>query len=221
MILTCPACATRYLTDPAVLGPSGRMVRCAKCAHSWMQTPPADMPRRVDLPPPPPPADPGARVNLPARFVPRAAQRFGTGSLLLAGIVLAVALSGAYVARERIVAAWPQAERVYATLGIRAVALGAGLRLDNVTFVRRRIDGEDAMVVEGHVTNVTDTAQPVPTLRATLRNDSNQWLTDWTFSLDRMELAPGESATFTTTTRNPPEASKRLSITFTEGPAGG
>ncbi|HLB80727.1 MAG TPA: DUF3426 domain-containing protein [Dongiaceae bacterium] len=221
MILTCPACATRYLTDPAVLGPSGRMVRCAKCAHSWMQTPPADMPRRVDLPPPPPPADPGARVNLPARLVPRAAQRFGTGSLLLAGIVLAVALSGAYVARERIVAAWPQAERVYATLGIRAVALGAGLRLDNVTFVRRRIDGEDAMVVEGHVTNVTDTAQPVPTLRATLRNDSNQWLTDWTFSLDRMELAPGESATFTTTTRNPPEASKRLSITFTEGPAGG
>ena len=220
MILTCPACATRYLTDPAVLGPSGRMVRCAKCAHSWMQTPPADMPRRVDLPPPPP-AEPGARVNLPARFVPRAAQRFGTGSLLLAGIVLAVALSGAYVARERIVAAWPQAERVYATLGIRAVALGAGLRLDNVTFVRRRIDGEDAMVVEGHVTNVTDTAQPVPTLRATLRNDSNQWLTDWTFSLDRMELAPGESATFTTTTRNPPEASKRLSITFTEGPAGG
>ncbi|MEX0698055.1 MAG: DUF3426 domain-containing protein [Dongiaceae bacterium] len=220
MILTCPACATRYLTDPAVLGPSGRMVRCAKCAHSWMQAPPADMPRRVDLPPPPP-VDPGSRVNLPARFVPRVARRFGVGSLLLAGIVLAVALSGAYVARERIVAAWPPTESLYAALGIRATALGAGLRLDNVTFVRRRIDGQDAMIVEGHVTNVTDTAQAVPTLRATLRNENNQWLTDWTFSLDRPELAPGESATFTTTTRNPPEASKRLSITFTEGPAGG
>ena len=219
MILTCPACATRYLTDPAVLGPSGRMVRCAKCAHSWMQTPPADMPRRVDLPPPPP-AGPGTRVNLPTRFVPRSPRRFGVGSLLLAGIVLAIAVAGAYVARERIVAAWPPAENWYAALGIRAVALGAGLRLDNVMFVRRRIDGQNAMVVEGHVTNVSDAAQPVPTLRATLRNENNQWLTDWTFRLERPELAPGESATFTTTTRNPPEASKRLSITFTDGPAG-
>ncbi|MEX0815303.1 MAG: peptidoglycan-binding protein, partial [Dongiaceae bacterium] len=97
-------------------------------------------------------------------------------------------------------------------------APGAGLKLD-ATFVRRRIGGEDVIVVQGHVSNTTDVIQPVPTLRAVLRNDKNQWLTDWTFSIEQSELRPGESATFTTMARNPPEASKRLSITFTDGPA--
>ena len=49
MILTCPACSTRYSVDPVNLGRDGRMVRCVKCGHSWMQRPPADMPKSVDL----------------------------------------------------------------------------------------------------------------------------------------------------------------------------
>ena len=49
MILTCPSCATRYLVDPAALGETGRMVRCARCAHTWVEFPPDDMPKRVDV----------------------------------------------------------------------------------------------------------------------------------------------------------------------------
>jgi predicted Zn finger-like uncharacterized protein len=40
MIVTCPACATRFVVDPAALGPQGRMVRCARCAETWFQAPP-------------------------------------------------------------------------------------------------------------------------------------------------------------------------------------
>ncbi len=35
MIVSCPACQTQFNVDPALLGPGGRKVRCAKCAHQW------------------------------------------------------------------------------------------------------------------------------------------------------------------------------------------
>lgn len=41
MILTCPECSARYVVDPKALLPNGRMVRCAKCKHSWKEAAPA------------------------------------------------------------------------------------------------------------------------------------------------------------------------------------
>jgi len=39
MILTCPACDTRYVVKDGAIPPGGRQVRCASCKHSWHQDP--------------------------------------------------------------------------------------------------------------------------------------------------------------------------------------
>ena len=39
MILTCPACSTKYVVKDGAIPPAGRQVRCASCRHSWHQEP--------------------------------------------------------------------------------------------------------------------------------------------------------------------------------------
>ena len=39
MILTCPACDTKYVVKDGAIPAGGRQVRCASCKHSWHQEP--------------------------------------------------------------------------------------------------------------------------------------------------------------------------------------
>lgn len=73
MIITCPACATRYVVPDSAIGIDGRTVRCAKCKHNWFQEGPRIEPAPVaELPsvtapvaPPEPPAPPPEPVTPP------------------------------------------------------------------------------------------------------------------------------------------------------------
>src|SRR5690606_17469788 len=77
MILSCPSCATRYVLDPARLRPSGRTVRCARCAHTWHAEAPAvslaeSEARQPVITNPPPAAEESAAVRPSRRPSPAA-----------------------------------------------------------------------------------------------------------------------------------------------------
>ena len=78
MILTCPACDTKYVVKDGAIPPAGRQVRCASCKHSWHQDPETGLPEQeaasteqaqgiVDFGgPPQPQPDPEPVAEIPA-----------------------------------------------------------------------------------------------------------------------------------------------------------
>lgn len=212
MILSCPACSTRYLLEPAALGPRGRQVRCAKCGHSWQQMPPADMPREVDVSLP----APGA-LALPDSASTGSGGRRGLGLPLLIVVLVALGLAGGYFFRARIVAEWPQTAGVYELIGLPVRAMGAGLELTNVAYVRRQANGGTVIDVQGEVSNRTDRNIVLPPLRIALSDDQDKQLFNWTFALDRSTIAPGETIVFKTEGKDPPPEATKLQVTFAGG----
>lgn len=77
MRLACPSCAAAYDLPETLFLAGPRMVRCAKCGHSWMASapeppapePPSEPPAPEPEAPPPAPADaaPGAEAEPAAR----------------------------------------------------------------------------------------------------------------------------------------------------------
>ncbi|HSK41058.1 MAG TPA: MJ0042-type zinc finger domain-containing protein [Arenibaculum sp.] len=224
MILTCPACSTRYVVDPSALGSDGRLVRCAKCGNSWMQQPPVDMARPVDAASPldaPPealpeearPLAPGS--NLPA--LPRRRSR-RTAVWWLAGAVLVGGLAaGAVFSREEVVAAWPAAARLYDTIGMPVEAVGAGLQLRNVRSERRVEEGGTILFIQGQITNVSDRHRPVPALRAVALDGQRRQLRQWSITASHGDLVPGDVATFESILRDPDPQISEVAITFDGG----
>jgi predicted Zn finger-like uncharacterized protein len=76
MQVTCTNCRARYAVDPLAIGPSGRIVQCARCNDRWFQTvklePP---PARSFDPPPKTDFEPAAAASAPSSPAPSAPEK--------------------------------------------------------------------------------------------------------------------------------------------------
>ncbi|MEQ8355390.1 MAG: DUF3426 domain-containing protein [Kiloniellaceae bacterium] len=211
MIVSCPACESRFEVDQANLGFDGRTVRCGKCGNCWHQMPDNDPRAAVaeeSVPPPPPRRRPAAP--------PRKRSRAPLAGWILLLLFVAGVAAGGWLERQRIVAQFPQLRDVYALLGIPLDSAGPRLLLSDVSLNSEVIGGDTMISVRGVVTNPSDFKQAVPMLRAQLTNAAGDVLAEWTFEAPRAELDAGAAVDFETKTKNPPEGAQDLSITFVE-----
>lgn len=152
-------------------------------------------------------------TTLPA--VRRTPRRWPARLAWLALIALLVAIgAGASLYRDRIVAAWPAAERLYAAVGFEPAPLGHGLSLEILQSGQVEDGGTTVLQVSGRIENTTTTTREVPPLRAALFDAEERELQHWSFRAPVPKLLPKEQVTFKTRLKNPPKDAVRLSIIF-------
>ncbi len=226
MILTCPACSTRFAVDDGALGTAGRRVRCGKCQHVWHQDPPiveeepfptlfgqvapdeAPPPTTIDDTEEPPVRRPRPRAPEPEPERSRAG--YAWAALVL---VLALVIGGGWAFRDDLVKAWPSARRLYDLAGIPVEPLGAGLELRQVTWKRDQQGGVPVLLVEGDVANVSHEVRTVPRIRGALVGDGKE-VQHWEFAPSQAKLLPGETVHFHTELKNPAAGAQRLTMNF-------
>ena len=199
MIVRCPNCRTRYLVDLAVLGETGRRVRCTRCGHVWHQTPGVDAPAASDSATPPVPLD------RPPAWAGWAA----------AGLFVIAALAGLALARNAIVTSWPGTVSIYDAVGLPIQApLAQGLRIVDVQSERVKDGDRIILLVRGLVQNTTEKGRRLPPLRAVLADEAGSALHQWPVAALARVLDGGQSTPFESWLENPPEGAAKVSVGF-------
>jgi predicted Zn finger-like uncharacterized protein len=230
MILSCPACKTRYVVPDSAVGPSGRQVRCASCRHSWLQPPPSprtsaewQAPAPAAPPPPPPlrkpePARAAASMLGPAPepenyhafaheppFRPRRnPARMWTIVAIVAAALMLAATAAIYSF------GLPE-------LGVDIALPGRGatpLKLEFQAENRTLASGNALLTVTGLITNPTRKVQRVPQLRAEVRDAAGKVVYSWPISPPVSELQPGQSAKIDNAQTDVPANASKLHIAF-------
>jgi predicted Zn finger-like uncharacterized protein len=214
MILSCPDCHTRFAIDAAHLAPDGRRVKCGKCAHIWYESMPKveeDPPIPIEVTPYDPEEDPrGGRRNLPALRQLRSSRGARTAWVVSAALLVAI-LTVLWFGRGPIALAVPQAEALYASIGIDAFPpRGEGLEVEfNVSAEGGKL------ALKGEVINISNGARDVPELYVLISDADKNVLKSWSFMIDTARLGPGERASFTSQTEEIPARAANVSVLFT------
>jgi predicted Zn finger-like uncharacterized protein len=74
--------------------------------------------------------------------------------------------------------------------------------------------GNELFAVSGRVINPTESDQPVPPLRAELRNSAGKLIYSWTIAPPARVLPPGASASFNSAEVNVPKGADQLTVTL-------
>jgi len=242
MILTCPECSTKYLTDPKAIGANGRTVRCAKCSATWFvsaeeaqqaardkadelalqdnQQAAAEDSVAPEIAKASTPqntkkgADAILRDKADAEKL-RSRRKVITAIWIIPLLLLITAAILAYIFRQDVVNRIPKAATIYKSFGVTVKQ--AGLEIENPTVRNAIIDGQTVLVVNSAIRNVSTDPQNVPMVQITLHNGAGDMIAEWFVEPKATTLDPKGRLEFASQYPDPPVDAVRLSYDFAPG----
>jgi predicted Zn finger-like uncharacterized protein len=219
MILTCPACATRYFVNEAKLGPQGRKVRCASCGASW-QAGPDGLAAKGVAEPLAEPLEPVRPADaLPQSFRAQAQARKQARRAVAAGAVWAGLVAGfavlmlcAVVFRVQVVRLLPRAAGAYAALRLPVNPLG--LTPEQVQASPGLQDGHPMLFVSGVERNIEAAPRAPADLRVSLYDRAGARVASLVAPVAGDALSPGEGRSFRTAFVDPPLSGVQVGVDF-------
>ncbi|MBT9291111.1 MJ0042-type zinc finger domain-containing protein [Prosthecodimorpha staleyi] len=133
--------------------------------------------------------------------------------LALFGLAILLPLA-TIVMRAAIVEAMPSMAGLYRAIGFEVNL--RGLVFQKIETIRELESGQPVLVVEGEISNPTDSARPLPSIRLALRGDDRQEIYAWSVDPKATSVSPGASVRFRTRLAAPPDDARDVQIRFTE-----
>jgi predicted Zn finger-like uncharacterized protein len=232
MILTCPACSTRYYADDGLIGPNGRSVRCAACGNTWFAEASLVLDSSVGEGARRPPltregVERMRRQAAPAAASSSAAQRFRQQQAErvrkervratvvtwgATGLAICATAAGAVAVRQDVAELWPESASAFTALGLDVNVYGLEIMELQVS---RDFDGATPIViVTGEVRNIGGDQKASPPLRLTLRDEHANPVFEIVQALPAGDIAPGAATPFSIRIENPPLNAVDLEASF-------
>ena len=200
MILSCPNCATQYTVNEAAIGVRGRTVRCTACKTTWHAETPIDLrysegrDKELELKEEAPKAKEELfqvkAKKLPGKYRAMLEDKKRLRALAIEGMVwgglAAVAIATfvlAYVLRVDIVKAFPRIAGAYAMVGLKVNP--THLEFEKHTAEVAFKGGRFVVTVKAQIKNLSNKAVPVPPVRVTLYDSTQQ-------PFDSVLMPPGD-----------------------------
>jgi predicted Zn finger-like uncharacterized protein len=221
MRLLCPHCGKAHIIRDGALGPAGRTVRCSSCKSTWFAdaTGTAKTPAHAYEH-----ADPHAlieRVRKATAYKPLKSKKPGatasnTRRVVEPGLAilgaLALLLGAGLIFREPVVKTTPSLATLYKGIGLPVNV--RGLEFAEVKSSRSIKNGEQVLVVEGRIANVSGAEVSVPAIRVTLRSPTGGEIDAVSVRPEQGKLGLTGETTFKTQFANPSTDAKDVLVHF-------